>query len=246
MAAPQPPGAGAVPPLSIWDIPERGGRGPKARHSRAAIAAAAVALADAEGLDAVTMRRVAAALGMATMSLYSYVPAKEHLVQLMIDHVGGEYQYPLGRPADAREAIIDLARQGRDITGRHPWLPRIMYAPPTFGPHALRYMDYFLGLLHGTGLDTAAKLELLGMVNGFAISYGGVQAALAEQRARTGVTAEQQAAAQVTALVTAAASGQYPDLATALAGPAPPPRDADEVFCSAVGRLVDGILGGSP
>ncbi len=244
MAAAQQPGpGGGVPPLSIWDIPERGGRGPRAQHSRAAIAAAAVALADAEGLDAVTMRRVAAALGMGTMSLYNYVPAKEHLVQLMIDHVGGEYRYPPGRPADAREAIIDLARQGRDITGRHPWLPRVMHAPPTFGPSALRYVDYFLRLLGGTGLDTAAKMELLAMVNGFAISYGGVQAALAEQRARTGVTAEQQAAAQVAALVTAAASGRYPDLAAALAGPAPPSRDADEVFCSAVGRLVDGVLG---
>ena len=144
MAAPQPPGTGAAPPLSIWDIPERGGRGPKARHSRAAIAAAAVALADAEGLDAVTMRRVAAALGMGTMSLYNYVPAKEHLVQLMIDQVGGEYRYPPGRPPDAREAIIDLARQGRDITERHPWLPRVMHAPATFGPSALRYVDYFL------------------------------------------------------------------------------------------------------
>ena len=243
MAAAQPPGTGPVPPVSIWDIPERGGRGPKARHSRTAIAAAAVALADAEGLAAVTMRRVAAELGMATMSLYNYVPAKEHLVQLMIDYVSGEYRYPRDRPADAREAIIDLARQGRDITERHPWLPRVMYAPPTFGPNALRHVDYFLRLLGGARLDTTAKMELLAMVNGFAISYGGVQAALAEQRARTGVTAEQQAAAQVTALVTAAASGRYPDLAAALAGPAPPSRDADEVFCSAVGRLVDGVLG---
>ena len=242
MAA-QPPGPGAVPPLSIWDIPERGGRGPKARHSRAAIAAAAVALADAEGLDAVTMRRVAADLGMGTMSLYNYVTAKEHLVQLMIDHVSGEYRYSPGGPAEVREAIIDLARQGRDITERHPWLPRVMYTPPTFGPNALRYVDYFLRLLGGTGLDTTAKMELLGMVNGFSIAYGGAQAALAEERARTGVTAEQQSAAQVTALVTAAASGRYPDLAAALGGPAPPPRDADEVFCSAVGRLVDGILG---
>ena len=244
MAAAQQPGPGdGVPPLSIWDIPQRGGRGPKARHSRAAIAAAAVALADAEGLDAVTMRRVAAALGMGTMSLYNYVPAKEHLVQLMIDHVGGEYRYPPGRPADAREAIIGLARQGRHITERHPWLPRVMHAPAAFGPNALRYVDYFLRLLGGTGLDTTAKMELLAMVNGFAISYGGVQAALAEERARTGVTAEQQAAAQVTALVTAAASGRYPDLAAALTSPAPPSRDADEVFCSAVGRLVNGVLG---
>jgi AcrR family transcriptional regulator len=232
------------PPLSIWDIPEQRGRGPKARHSRAAIAAAAVAIADGDGLDAVTMRHVAARLGMGTMSLYNYVPAKEHLVQLMIDHVGAEYRYPDARPADAREAILELARQGVEITQRHPWLPRVMYTPPTFGPQALRYMDYFLGLLRGTRLDTAAKMELIGLVNGFALAYGGVQAALAEQRARTGVTAAQQAAAQVGALVTAAASGGYPELAAALAGPAPAAQDAGAVFRSAVGRLVDGLLGG--
>jgi len=237
------PGAESSPPRSIWDIPEQGARGPKARHSRAAIAAAAVALADAEGLDAVTMRRVAARVGLGTMSLYNYVPAKEHLVQLMIDHVGGEYRFPRDHPGDERQAIVELARQGRDLTQRHPWLPRVMHAPPAFGPNALRYVDYFLGLLRDTGLDTAAKMELLGLVNGFALSYGGAQATLAQERARTGVTAEEQAAAPVHALVTAAATGRYPELAAALAGPAAPARDADEVFCSALRRLVEGFLG---
>lgn len=231
------------PPRSIWDLPEHGARGPKARHSRAAIAAAAVALADAGGLDAVTMRRVAVSMGLGTMSLYNYVPSKEQLVQLMTDHVGGEYRYPGEPPGDVRQAIVDLARQGRDITQRHPWLPRAMHSPPAFGPNTLRYVDYFLGLLRHTGLDTAAKMELLSLVNGFALSYGGVQATLAEERARTGVTAEQQAAAPVHALVAAAATGRYPELAAALAGPAAPPRDADEVFCSALRRLVEGFLG---
>ena len=237
-------------PGSIWDVPEYGGRGPRPRHSRAAIAAAAVSLADAEGIDAVTMRRVAAGLGMGTMSLYNYVPSKEHLVQLMIDQVSGEYRYagsPPGRlPADRRAAILDLARQGRDITRRHPWLPRVMQRPPVFGPGALRYVEHFLGLLSGSDLDTGAKMEILGMVNGFAISYGGVQAAQAEERARTGVTEEEQAAAQVTSLVSAAASGRYPQLAVALAGPPPPPRDADEIFDRCILRLIDGVLGGPP
>ena len=232
-------------PVSIWEIPEYGGRGPRPKHSRAAIAAAAVSVADAEGIDAVTMRRVAADLGMGTMSLYNYVPSKEHLVQLMIDHVSAEYRYP-GQVPDHRLGLLDLARQGRDITRRHPWLPREMQRPPVIGPAALRYVEHFLGLLSGSGLDTGAKMEVLGMVNGFAISYGGVQAALAEERARTGVTEQEQAAAQVAGLISAAASGGYPNLAAALAGPPSPPRDADEIFDSCILRLIDGALGLTP
>jgi AcrR family transcriptional regulator len=80
--------------VPIWDLPERGTRGPKPRHDRAAIAAAAIRIADAEGAGALTMRRVASALGIATMSLYNYVPAKDHLIQLMSDQLAGEYTYP--------------------------------------------------------------------------------------------------------------------------------------------------------
>lgn len=240
------PKARAPVPVSIWEMPEYGGRGPRPKHSRVAIAAAAVSVADAEGIDAVTMRRVAAGLGMGTMSLYNYVPSKEHLVQLMIDQVSGEYDYadsPPGHPAADRAAILGLARQGRDITRRHPWLPRVMQRPPVLGPGALRYVEYFLGLLSGSDLDTGAKMEVLGMVNGFAISYGGVQAAQAEERTRTGVAEEEQAAVQVASLVSAAASGSYPHLARALAGPPPPPRDADEIFDRCILRLIDGALG---
>src|ERR1700758_2816446 len=101
MARPsQPPSPDPNVRPSIWELPEHGERGPKARYSRTAIAAAAVALADAEGLDAVTMRRIAAELGLGTMSLYNYVPTKDHLVQLMIDEVGTEYRFPDQRPAD--------------------------------------------------------------------------------------------------------------------------------------------------
>ena len=174
--------------LPIWSLPERGERGPKPRHSRTEIAAAAVRIADAEGIAAVTMRRVAAELGTGTMSLYNYVPAKEHLVQLMADQTAGEYTYPRRPPQDSREAIADLGRQGRDIARRHPWLPAVMHRPPPMGPSTLRYIDYFLGLLASTGLGTAAKMETIAIINGFALMYGAMQAALDDERARTGIT----------------------------------------------------------
>ncbi len=238
-------GEKSLTPISIWDIPEQGTRGPKGKYDRAAVAAAAIRLADAGGLEAVTMRAVAAELGIAPMSLYNYVPTKDHLIQLMVDMAGSEYRYPDAAPPDKRAAIADLARQGRDITHRHPWLPDAMRRPAVFGPSGLRYMDWFLGLLAGSALDTAAKMEFIAMINGFALMYGGMEATLAAEQASTGVSPDQHAAAQVAALVSAAASGQYPNLAAALSSGGPSRvRDADEVFDSCVRRLVDGALPG--
>src|SRR5580693_7642764 len=90
---------------SIWDLPERGTRGPRPRHDRAAITAIAVRIADAEGLAAVTMRRVAGEAGIAVMSLYNYVRAKDQLGQLMADRLAGEYAYPAAPAPDPRAAI---------------------------------------------------------------------------------------------------------------------------------------------
>jgi Tetracyclin repressor-like, C-terminal domain len=112
------------------------------------------------------------------------------------------------------------------------------------GPGTLRYIDYFLGLLAGTGLDTAAKMEVIAIINGFALMYGAMQAALGDERARTGVTEQQQQAAPVADLVAAAASGSYPNLAAALGAPATRPRTEDEIFDSCVTRLIDGALAG--
>ncbi|MBO0816844.1 MAG: TetR/AcrR family transcriptional regulator [Actinobacteria bacterium] len=221
---------GVDAPASIWDFPEHGSRGPKPRHSRAAIAALAVRIADAEGLEAVTMRRLAGELGIAVMSLYNYVPARDHLVQLMTDNLAAEYAYP-GRPAtEPRAAIAALASQTRDIARRHPWLAGLLHRPMPPGPNGLRYLDYFLGLLAGSTLGTGAKLELITMISGFATMYGAMQAAPPGQLAS--------AAEQEQALARAAARGRYPNLAAALATAGQPSGNAD-IFGSSIERLID-------
>jgi AcrR family transcriptional regulator len=220
-----PTGPGAL--ASIWDFPEHGSRGPRARLSRTAIAACAVRMADAEGLDAVTMRRLASELGIAVMSLYNYVPAKDHLAQLMTDHPAGEYAYP-GRPPRAPgSAIAELARQTRDIARRHPWLAGLLHRPMPPGPNGLRYLDYFLGLLAGSELAAGAQLELITMISGFATMYGAKQAAPLGQPAST--------AEQVQALAHAAAGGRYRNIAAAVAQA---PGHSD-IFGSCIERLVD-------
>jgi AcrR family transcriptional regulator len=220
--------------MSVWEMPERGTRGPKPRHDRAVIASAAVRIADAEGLDRLTMRRVATELGMATMTLYNYLPTKDHLAQLVIDRLAAEYAYPQAPPADKRSAIAELAGQAREIARRHPWVTTIMQPPYPPGPNGLRYIDYFLGLLDGSGLGTGARLEVIALISGFATMYGAMQATLARQ----GVTGAQHADMHTRAFARAAASGQYPNLAAALvtAGPA---RGQDDIFESAIRRLLD-------
>jgi AcrR family transcriptional regulator len=226
--------SGVARPASIWDLPERGARGPRPRYSRAAIAATATRIADAEGLEAATMRRVASELGIANMSLYNYVPAREHLAQLVIDHLAAEYAYASLPAPEPRSAIADLARQARDVARRHPWLPGLLQRPLPPGPHGLRYLDYFLGLLAGSPLDTGAKLEIIAMISGFATTYGALQGSLAREQ----TSADDLAAAQVRAFARAAASGAYPNLAAALAA-AGPARGEDDVFESCIQRLIE-------
>ena len=223
---------------SVWDLPERGTRGPSPRHDRASIAALAVRIADAEGPEAVTMRRIAKELGVATMSLYTYVPAKEHLVQLMVDHLAAEYTYPTVPAPDPRSAIADLARQAHDVARRHPWLGQLLHRPVPPGPRGLRYLDYFLGLLAGSVLDTGAKLEVIAIISGFATMYGAMQAAPVSKRNET-PSPEEQTSAQIQSFIRAAASGDYPNLAAALAT-AGPQRTQDDVFESSIQRLIDG------
>jgi AcrR family transcriptional regulator len=109
-------------PEVIRARPERAGRGPRPDHTRARLAAA-VRIADAEGLDGVSTRRVAAGIGCGTMSLHGYVPRKEELHELMADAVVAAYALPEAPSGEWRAGLKELCRQGRAVMLRHPWLP---------------------------------------------------------------------------------------------------------------------------
>jgi AcrR family transcriptional regulator len=236
----QPPSERPAPEV-IWLRPHRPTRGPHPAYSRDDIAAAAVRIADADGLDAVSMRRVAAEIGAGTMSLYRYVPRKDDLLALMIDAVGAEYALPDAPSSDWRADLLMLARQGRALVHRHPWLRRAASMVPSFGPNSLRTVEFFLAALDGSGLDGTTKMELFGLLNGLALSYGDMELAQAETLQRAGITAEQYQAAQVAYLQSIAASGKYPRFASVIAegGPA---RDADASFEHIVNRLLDAVV----
>ena len=156
----------------IWVRPEPGTR--RARFSREQIAAAALAIADAEGFEAVSMRRIAAQLGAGTMSLYRYISTKDDLVTLMDDALMGESLVPEGElPADWRAALTMIARQTRTALLRHPWAVVSLQGrgaagqDGSFGPNGLRHFEQSLAALDGAPLDTAAKLELLTIVDDY-------------------------------------------------------------------------------
>ncbi|MFI8263725.1 TetR/AcrR family transcriptional regulator C-terminal domain-containing protein [Streptomyces sp. NPDC085665] len=228
-------GAPAVDPQQLWLGSDQPRRGRKPAYSREAITAAAVALADAEGLEAVTMRKVAAEVGAAVMSLYSYAPDKETLLNLMVDHVTAELPttYPL--TGDWRADLKTIARLQRDHMLRHPWLPGALTTRRVPGPHTLAFLERALAALRPAGLDGAAKLEVFAQLTAFVaghVAHETAQAALAQSPER--------AAAEARYLAVVATDGKHPELAEALSTPGRP-LTPDDTFTRFLNRLIGGL-----
>lgn len=229
----------AAEPQVIWARPERTGRGPRPAYTRADIAAAAVRIADDEGLDAVSMRRVAAELGCGTMSLYNYVPRKEDLYELMVDAAGGEHE--LWEPGgDWRADMLRVAHQTRALMHRHPWLPRLMSPVYGFSPNSLRYLEHCLVCLDPLPGPYGTKLELIAMLNGIVTTYVTNELATAERTRSLPWSQEQEDAVRIAYLGGRIATGEYPRMAAAFAEDAGP-IDLEAVFERALGRVLDGF-----
>ncbi|MEV3869895.1 TetR/AcrR family transcriptional regulator [Streptomyces sp. NPDC049906] len=235
MTAPRDRGADApgTDPERLWLGPTEPRRGRKPSFSRETITSAAVALADAEGLEAVTMRRVAAAVGAGVMSLYSYAPDKETLLELMVDQVSGELpaEPPTG---DWRADLKAVARAQRAHMLRHPWLPAVLFAHRTPGPRTLAFLEHVLTVLRPTGLDGAAKLEVFSQLTAFVASHVGYELT------RTAARSPERVAAESRYLAAIAADGRHPELAEALTAP-PRPLTPEATFTRFLNRLVDGL-----
>jgi AcrR family transcriptional regulator len=154
---------------SIWLRVQPGER--PGRLTREKISAAALSIADVEGFEAVSMRRIAARLGASTMSLYYYIRTKADLVALMDDALMGEILVPEGQlPRRWREAISAIARRTRDVFARHPWaLLSMLGAPP--GPNAMRHFEQSLEALEEAPMSLKGKLALLQLVDDFVFGH---------------------------------------------------------------------------
>ncbi|MEU8184310.1 helix-turn-helix domain-containing protein [Micromonospora sp. NPDC049047] len=171
--------AGAGPDRqSIWSRPERGTRGPTPAHSRDAIVGAAIALADAEGLAAVSMRAVAGALGTGAGSLYRYLSSRDDLLDLMTDRAVGELRpYPQAR-GDWLDTMVLLGRRQLALFGTHPWLLDVIHRPSGAGPESLAWFDNCLRILEPVRSPVAAKFEAIAMMTGVVSLFARREAAV--------------------------------------------------------------------
>jgi AcrR family transcriptional regulator len=242
----------------IWTRSEPSARTP--RLTRAQIAQSALAIADREGFEAVTMRRIAAELGVGTMTLYRYVRTKDDVVALMDDALMAQALVPDGELVtdDWRRALAAVARRTREVLVRHPWALTALQEAQ-FGPSAMRHFEQSLAAVAGTGLASAAKFELLSLVDDYV--FGNVLHTH-EARLRTAMAAADPDT--VRALVEYGMArlreGGFPHTAALLndagpgegSAPALDPETLDRQFERGLGAMLDGaarlfgIQDGSP
>ncbi|SCK10697.1 transcriptional regulator, TetR family [Streptomyces sp. ScaeMP-e48] len=229
-----------TPPTTVWSRPERGARGPAPERSRYEITGAALALADAEGLPAVSMRALAQRLGTGPASLYRYVGSRDELLDLMADAVAGELDLSAAPSGDWLGDLVGLALQSKAAHTRHPWLADLNdRRGEVLGPHAIDYLDHALAILAPAPGTSGQKLEAIGLLGGLATLF-----ARRESPASAGAG---DPPAQAAHLAAVAAEGRHPHLLAALTTAGPPPAagpaERDALFERLLRRLLPAMLG---
>jgi AcrR family transcriptional regulator len=175
----------------LWGTKPAPTRGRKPGMTVERIVTAAVAVADANGLDALSMRRVADALGVGTMSLYRYVPGKAELYELMLDRVMGEDGPPAREEAGWRAGLAAFARRSLAGYRRHPWLLEASLTRGVMGPNQTAALEDLLGTVAGTGLSGGEMMAVVGLVTGYVQGRARQLVETARTERRSGVSDEQ-------------------------------------------------------
>jgi AcrR family transcriptional regulator len=220
--------------MLVWERPEPPERPTPAPLSRERIVRAAIRLADADGLDAVSLRKVATALEVGPMRLYGYIDSKQELLDLMVDAVHAEI-----RPSGDgwREVLRSLAEATRHAAHEHEWLADLLGGRPQLGPNALAGGETMAAALGAVDVD--AVMPVAGAVNAYVI--GAVRREIAERRAEraTGLDQRRWQKSLGPYLERAFATGRYPALETVVRDAAH--LNADETFRIGLDCLLDGI-----
>jgi AcrR family transcriptional regulator len=217
--------------------------GRPAEIGREDVVRTAMAIADAEGSSAVSMRRVATELGVATMSLYRHVPSKDDLLEQMVDTAFGDHRFTAPPPDDWLAALDMAARRLWTIFRRHPWAAPVMsLTRPQITPNVLSYTEWVMRAMHAAGVGTQhifqVHVTVFSYVRGLAASLE--PEAMAQQE--TGMTYDEYIDTQDAALTALVASGAYPTFQAVVAG-ADFDLDLDEQFEFGLRHLLAGLAG---
>jgi AcrR family transcriptional regulator len=169
----------------LWDTLEPRKRGPKPSLSTRQIVDTAVALADAEGLEAASMHRVAKELGVTAMSIYRYVPSKDDLVELMSDTAVGHP--PVLTSKAWRDRFLELGWAQKELYRSRPWLIDAPLSGPPMGPNNLLWMNAGLDTLVDSGLNEAMKLYAILTLSIFVRGEAQMGRSIALSEQRTGI-----------------------------------------------------------
>ena len=201
---------------TVWTRDEEQAAGPQPL-SRATIVAAAIEIADTEGLEAVSIRRLATKLGARPMSLYSHIERKGDLIDLMVDEVMGGAILADGPPVDDwRESLRRIAQATRETARAHPWLIAIAFRRPFLGPNALRHIDQSLGTLSSLSLTPERKRAVLLAVDSYTLGFvrWEVKSPEVDGASCAGIPEDGPSAEEIdTYLAAQVATGKYPHLA---------------------------------
>lgn len=157
---PGPPGPGLGPVEQLlWDPAAAPGRGPRRSLSLAQIAATTVRVADDDGLEAVSMQRVAAELGVTKMALYRYLRSKDELLALTVEEAVEDPPDLSTTDGGWRPQLETWACLLREVWQRHPWLPGATVGNRTMGPREVGWVESAVAVLSGTGLPPTEQLD---------------------------------------------------------------------------------------
>ena len=221
----------------LWHGEDSNRPGPKRGVDLPTIGAAGVRIADAEGLAAVSMRRLAAEVGFTTMALYRYVQSKAEVLALLMDCAYGLPAEPV--VTDWRPAIAAWATANRDIILAHPWILEIRITEPPLTPSQITWMERGLAALAGTGLGEQEKLSSILLVDVFVRGQTQLTVGM-----NPGAGAEQAAQQYSHRLRALADPAQYPHIYAAVLSGALDNDDEDfavDEFTFGLDSVLDGI-----
>jgi AcrR family transcriptional regulator len=233
-------------PASIeaaWGVRTRPNKGPRPALSLERIVAAAVRVAASDGLQAVSMSRVAADLGVSTMSLYRYVGAKDELLALMADLTFEAPPEPRRPEETWRDGLSRWAWTELGVYRRNPWVLRIPISGPPVTPNAMAWLERGLDCLRDTGLTEGEKLSVMLVLTGFVRGQAMLQADIAAAQAAGASPPDPELMASYGRLMARLTDPErFPALHAVLAaGVFDEPDNGDAEFTFGLERVLDGI-----